>query len=447
MIENEIAKSKRKKKASEPEEIPLAKKTAKKPKAAEERTMLKESDGGGVVKPVKKTRAVKKAAGGREKIASTENISSASETIAPPALAETPNLIEGAAEDSVSKTKPRRRKPIVAKKAVDASVSSPVRKRAAKAKEAKTERLEAVPAAVEAENQAPKEVETTPEKEESPIFKELAEPKLPVLPQENRARLQMQSPNRIFFYWSVKHNPFETLNRAFMGRGANYTLTIKLVNLSNNTEEIYPVEPSGSWWFNVNSNTAYRAEVGFFAENRPFVRLMYSNTVQTPRSVPSPNTDWSTDFTVSTNQFAEVLDAAGYGQDAFDAAIAGDDKQASDAATQDAFFHLTGRRSFDADADELRYALFVLASGGSLEDLRGRISSGLFDMLGAIVRENAEKLSAENVLATLHENFEFEDESDEFLAPVFGASAVNFPKKNRRPKFPPVSSPHPVTSR
>ena len=48
-----------------------------------------------------------------------------------------------------------------------------------------------------------------------PIFKELSEPKLPELPKDNRARLQMQSPTRAFLYWSFENNPFQTLNQRF----------------------------------------------------------------------------------------------------------------------------------------------------------------------------------------------------------------------------------------
>jgi hypothetical protein len=256
----------------------------------------------------------------------------------------------------------------------------------------------------------------------------------------------MQSPNRIFLYWSIKHNPFETLQRALPGRAENYKLTVKLVNLNNKTEEVYPVESTGSWWFNVDSNTSYRAELGFFAQGRPFVRLMYSNTVETPRSAPSPNTDWSTDFTVSANQFSEALEASGYSQDAFDVAIAGDDHDASNAATEDAFFQLIGKSELESNADDLRHALFALASGATLESLRGQISPSLFALLETIMRENAERLSAERVLAALHENFAFETD-EEFLTPVFGASSVNFPKKSRKPKLAPVSSLRAVTSK
>ena len=62
----------------------------------------------------------------------------------------------------------------------------------------------------------------------SPVLKLLAEPKLPVLSRENRARLQMQSPNRLYFYWSVRSKPFQTLSRAFAAGTGSYTLVVRL---------------------------------------------------------------------------------------------------------------------------------------------------------------------------------------------------------------------------
>lgn len=464
MVEKEIVKPKRKRKISEPEETPIVEKAGKSRKSAEKKVELKdlEVDPIGETKPAKKTAGKKAAPKAAKKNLSVEN--ALSETPPPLAasaegLAETVQAVKDEKDDlAAQEAKPRKRVTRAKKLPATATSDSVIKKTVSKAKEKTVTReiqsagLEVNSPSLETEKKTPAEeveaADLAPKKEESPIFKQLAEPELPPLPEENRARLQMQSPNRIFLYWSIKHNPFETLQRAFAGRAQNYTLTAKLINLTNKTEELFPVgNASGSWWFNVNPNTAYRIELGFSAPARPFVRLMYSNTVETPRLAPSPNTDWSTDFTVSAKQFAEVLDASGYTQDAFDVAIVGDDRQASDTATQDTFFQLTGERNSDGDSDELRFVLFVLASGGSLESLRGRISASLFAQLEAIIRENAERLSAERVLAALHDNFAFEDEGEEFLTPVFGASSINFPKKIRRPKFSPINSLHPVTSR
>lgn len=279
-----------------------------------------------------------------------------------------------------------------------------------------------------------------PETEQSAVFKQLAEPQLPRLAPENRVRLQIQSPTKIFLYWSIKNDSSETLQLAFGSRAVDYRLIVKLKNLSADEEKFFPIESRGSWWFDAEPNSSYQAEIGFYAAARPFVRLMFSNTVQTPRSAPSPNTDWSMDFIVSAEQFAEVLDAAGYAQDAFDVAIAGDDRQASDAAARKTFAQITGDRAERAEPSDLRHALFSLASGAELDSLREQISARLYGVLEKSLQDDGEKLSAENIYSALKENFVFEDDAGEFIAPVFGASSINFPKKSRRPKFLPISS-------
>ena len=282
---------------------------------------------------------------------------------------------------------------------------------------------------------------------QDPIFKELSAPKLPELEKENRARLQMQSPNKIHFYWSFKQNPFQTLRRVF-GNQTNYQLVAKLVNQTNGREEFFPVEAEGSAWFNVDADSTYRAEIGFYATNRPFVRVMFSNRLETPRKNPSPRRDYSEIFSVSAEQFAEVLDVSGFQQDAFEVALAGDDAEYADNATQTAFTQIIGAPQSDFESNkssEIRFVLLALASGYTLENLREHISPSLF----AILQGNAEKLSAEKALTALQENFgvtasdEETYEEEMFLPTVFGASLINFPRVSSRrtiPKFSPISS-------
>lgn len=280
-----------------------------------------------------------------------------------------------------------------------------------------------------------------------PAFRELAEPKLPQLAKQNRARLLMQTPNRLFFYWSIGSNPFQNLNKALGSRTASYTLVLKLVDLTRETEEIHPAEPDGSWWFNVESDSRYRAEIGFYAPNRPYVRALYSNTIETPRKSPSPRVDTEADWAIPAAKFAQVLEVAGFSQDAFDVAIAGDNPESAEAATHAAFVELVEESDLDLGplpADEIRYALLLLASGLSLEELRWKISPALF----AILQARAERLSSENALRVLKERFEIEADEivEEELEPaVFGASLVHFPNrlKTRRtlPKLSLSSSP------
>ena len=302
------------------------------------------------------------------------------------------------------------------------------------------------------------EIEEIEEKEESKpeksaAFIELSEPKLPRLERENRARLQMQSPNRIHFYWTMKKNPFQMLGKAFGGNAGNYRLVAKLINQTTGAEEIHPVEAEGDWWYDVDANSKYRAEIGFFAVNRPYFRVMFSNTIETPRKTPSPKRDVSPVFTVSADQFAEVLDRSGYKQDALEVAFAGDDLDYADFATQNAFKQLTGRNdAVVSDSGEMRYALLALASGIRLDNLRGDISFSIYNSL----KSNELSLSAEKTITALEESFgEFEEEiiEEQEIAPtVFGASLVNFPRISKRkivkkgvprdfiPKFAPISS-------
>ncbi|MGI8670937.1 MAG: DUF4912 domain-containing protein [Aridibacter sp.] len=275
------------------------------------------------------------------------------------------------------------------------------------------------------------------ERMKDPIFRELAEPKLPELAKDNRAKLLMQSPNRIYFYWSMKNNPYRVLNRAF-GNMGSYRLIAKLVDQTKGTEELFPVEAEGSYWFDVESDSNYRAEIGFYAPNRPFIRIIFSNTINTPRKNPSPRRALASDWSVSANEFAQVLDVSGFRQDAFDVAIAGDDWQVSTNATNKAFGEFIGdaEKGFDFGADEIRFALLAIASGYSLEDLRGQISERLF----AALNENKEKVRPENALASLKEHFDiFADEiweEEEIGSAVFGASLVNFPKRIKKRTVP-----------
>jgi hypothetical protein len=280
----------------------------------------------------------------------------------------------------------------------------------------------------------------------SPIFKELALPKLPELRHENRARLLMQSPNRLFFYWSTRGNPFRTLHRAFGERTENYTLVLKFIDLKKGTEDLYPVEAEGSWWFDVETDGSYRAELGFYAPNGPYVRILFSNKIETPRKSPSPRVATSADWTVNSATFAEVLDASGFSQDAFEVAMAGDDQEQAKRATHAAFTGLVGAE-LDLSGfspEELRFALLALASGVSLEKLRDHIGGALF----ALLQMHEAEINAGRANEALGEHFGVSSddivEEERIGSAVFGASRVHFPRLTIRrgdlAKLSPISS-------
>jgi hypothetical protein len=273
--------------------------------------------------------------------------------------------------------------------------------------------------------------------EMSPVFRELALPQLPELPKANRAWLQMQTPGRLFFYWSLAGNPYKRLNSLIPDAGSAYTLAVRLVDIGREAEEIQAVEPEGSWWFNADPASRYRAEVGFYAPNRPFVRIVYSNTIETPRKSPSTRAATDSDWHVPAQKFAEVLDVAGFRQDAIDVAIAGDEPAVAEVSTYRAFSRLTGRPPSEfsgIDAEELRYVMLAMAAGSSLEQLRYRVSARLFSVLqsisGAATRSDA--MDALKTEFDIDEIELFEEEEEVFGPAVFGASLVNFPQRSRR---------------
>jgi hypothetical protein len=272
----------------------------------------------------------------------------------------------------------------------------------------------------------------------SAAFNELASIELPQLDRRTRARLQMQTPNRVYFYWSVAQNPFRKLTRALGMETAGYSLVLKLVNLDRDTDEMHRIEEEGSRWFDVDADQRYRAEIGFYSPSRPFVRILFSNTVATPRKSPSSRTADAAHWKVTSDRFAKILDVSGFSQDAFHVALAGDEPESADDLSRRALAQLTGEdvSYADIEAQEIRLALLLLASGAALDDLRLRLSSKLL----AIVTSNIGKLGPDDAYRVMSEHFEIDrhdfdvEESD---ATVYGASLVNFPRRLRtRPRVP-----------
>lgn len=280
--------------------------------------------------------------------------------------------------------------------------------------------------------------EETREVERSPIFKKLSEPKLPELPSDDRARLQLQSPNRLFFYWSSRKNPYANLQRLFGERFSGYDLAVRLINLKDDSVRVMPADTSGTSWFDVGSDTSYRAELGFFSQNRPFIRVMYSNTVQTPRPSPSRRLASDADFAVRTQQFADVLSASGFAHENVAQDFAFADKLLADARAREIAARLTDEKeepSADISLLELRWVLVSLAAYAPLDELKRSVSPALVAWLESIEAQNPDALKPENVSAelqqTLGEEFVGMIKSGEvetrkrYVHRVFGGSAVD----------------------
>lgn len=134
-------------------------------------------------------------------------------------------------------------------------------------------------------------------------------------PARDGARLLAQSPRKLFFYWSFARDPRETLRRALGGAGEGFRLAARLVDLeSGAVEALADAARDQSAWFESLPRRSYRAEVGFFAEGSPFVRVLSSNIVETAPDAPSQVSDEESEFRTDARDFAQMLAASGFSE-------------------------------------------------------------------------------------------------------------------------------------
>ena len=263
----------------------------------------------------------------------------------------------------------------------------------------------------------------------TPVFKLLAAPKLPELKHQSRARLMMQSPTRLYFYWSIDSHSFQALHKTLGGSTDDYRLALRLLNLTTDTEELRSVEPDGNWWFDVSPDSEYRAEIGFYSASRPFVRILFSNTITTPRKSPSPRSASEARWAVTTRAFAEVLVASGFEEDAIE--VVQSNLVEDLPKTFATHIGIDKEKLSSFDLDELHHALAQLAAGVPIEMLKWKIAAGLY----AILQQHLSSLTPSAIEREFGISAQAsESEFETFSA--FGGSLVNIPRR----KYKPVSS-------
>lgn len=259
----------------------------------------------------------------------------------------------------------------------------------------------------------------------------------------DRIRLLAQSPRKLYLYWEFAKNPYETLRRAFGAQATRYALVVKLTATETGETSLHEAAASRSQWFNVQPDNSYRADIGFYAQGRAFIRLLSSNVVRTPRAgVAKAAADVTDEFRVSPEEFARVLDEAGYASDALEVSLEAADLATHDAATRAIAANLGGEfvsQIGEADLAELRSLLAALALGASVDALSGMLSSTLAAWLEQVRHEHSEALHAAHLLEILRSTLGiqtslFYDELDEEAARrvarfVVGASEVNMPRR------------------
>ncbi|HEV2801953.1 MAG TPA: DUF4912 domain-containing protein [Pyrinomonadaceae bacterium] len=150
---------------------------------------------------------------------------------------------------------------------------------------------------------------------------------LPFALRRDFIQLLLQSPHRLYLYWTFAHDPHQTLRAAFGELAEHYRLTVRLVKVETGEEFLLDAPRARAQWFEVYPSHVYRAEVGFHAPGRPFVRLLSSNNVTTPPNRASHLSATEQDFQLAADDFTQLLAGAAY--ERYARGFAGDEREAA----------------------------------------------------------------------------------------------------------------------
>ena len=259
----------------------------------------------------------------------------------------------------------------------------------------------------------------------------------------NRIRLLAQSPRKLYLYWEFERDPFETLRRAFRWQSERYTLVVKLVDLETESETLHLASPTRSQWLDAQPGHSYRADLGFYARGSAFIRVLSSVLTRTPRASVSRLTDSTPEFHVPADEFARVLDDAGYVSDALEVSLEAADLMSENATTRAVATRFGGAQlpmMSDEDLAELRGMLAALALGVSINELQSALSATLSSWLDEASRRQREAMDSAHLLEVLRDLLglelertgldAFNEEATRRAARVIvGASEVNLPLK------------------
>ena len=230
-------------------------------------------------------------------------------------------------------------------------------------------------------------------------------------------RLLVQSPYRAYLYWNHARDPFDTLRRAFGVQDASsYKVFVRLTDADSGEEHDFEASPfARNFWFNVRPGRRYRAAVGLGSAGRPFIRLLTSAPVSTPRVAVSHVVDDTPEFRAPAAEFARVLNEAGYASDALEVTLEAVDEATRDETTRSLTREVIGAEAPAADHDlmnELRALLAALTFGVPLESLLALLSPQLAAWLREALRGHEDQLTPERLLAALRAALALELEYD-----------------------------------
>lgn len=259
---------------------------------------------------------------------------------------------------------------------------------------------------------------------------------LPEVYGRDYASFLIQSPYRAYLYWEFARDPFATLRRAFGPQADTYRIAVRLTDTESGEEYTAEASPfARNFWFGVRPDRPYRAFVGLMSPGRPFIRLLSSRLVRTPRASVATRSDSRAEFRIPSIDFARALNYAGFTEDAIGVGLEGRDEASGNQTTTGItreWAHTDFTAANDTELNELRALLAALASGANLAELRASLS----DRLARLLDELLATLDPERLRQLLRGALDLEinplDSSVVSVRPLWGASEQHLPVRTFR---------------
>ena len=205
---------------------------------------------------------------------------------------------------------------------------------------------------------------------------------------------------------------------------------------------LHEASPTKSQWLDVQPGNSYRVDLGLYSPGRSFIRLLSSNVIDAPRSGVATTTDPSPTWNISAEQFARVLDQAGYVSDALEVTLEAADAVSGDIATRSIAGTLGDEELPELTNNELaefRRVLAAIAFGARFENLRSDLSPTLANWF-ARAGAHGPAMNSERLVQILRNSLGIEMSQLPFDSPaeddmrravraVAGASEINLPAR------------------
>lgn len=148
-------------------------------------------------------------------------------------------------------------------------------------------------------------------------------------------RAMVQDPFHLFVYWQLKDNSFDRLRRVFpVSETDNFHTVLKLIDETNQISVFFNAAFMRDYWFQVFPDRRYRVELGVHSARFGYIKLLSSQSIQTPPGGPSDQVAEEEPYQIGADDYLRVLRESHMVSErafALDALLPSDDASLSDA--------------------------------------------------------------------------------------------------------------------